>query len=132
MLKMSDWEIHKPVGGMDGGEEDVCVQSAESSYLFNFTESVVYNMTNETSVAKSNVYLLKFLIKIQNTGSILLDFCDTASCFVVFLSPLLTSFLLYTNYRCSSFPGINPLLCNGHLSMTISLIHRVYITFVCC
>lgn len=33
MLKMSDWEIHKPVGGMDGGEEDVCVQSAESSLL---------------------------------------------------------------------------------------------------
>ena len=25
MLKMSDWEIHKPAGEMDGGEEDVCV-----------------------------------------------------------------------------------------------------------
>ena len=44
MLKMSDWEIHKPAGEMDGGEENVCVcvyvcvlcvQSAESSlFLF--------------------------------------------------------------------------------------------------
>lgn len=37
MLKMSDWEIHKPAGEMDGGEEGVCVcvQSAESSlFLF--------------------------------------------------------------------------------------------------
>jgi len=34
MLKMSDWEIHKPAGEMDGGEEDVCVYNQQKAPFY--------------------------------------------------------------------------------------------------